>query len=67
MSTFTSSVIKSFRADQKLGLVIEFHSGKVYSYPDATKEVFIAFRDAESKGKFFNAHIKNQYKAVPVQ
>ena len=45
-------------------LEIEFHSGGVYQYegvPQSEYDVFIA---ADSKGKYFNANIKDRYPTV---
>ncbi len=39
----------------------EFNTGRVYRYSDVSAEVCQALLDAESKGRFFNTHIKRQY------
>lgn len=35
--------------------------GSILLYGDVPYEVFKAFKEAESKGKFFNAHIRNTF------
>lgn len=42
-------------------LEIEFHSGAVYSYSGVPPAEFEGFMDADSKGRYFNANIKNRY------
>lgn len=36
-------------------------SGEVYRYYDVSAPVYEAFRKAVSKGRFFNAHIRDRY------
>lgn len=36
-------------------------SGELYRYYDVPPRVYDAFRKAMSKGRFFNAHIKDRY------
>ena len=56
-----SSVIDSFYiTNEGEGLVITFHSGKTYSYPEATMEEFRELMEAESAGSYFNEHIRSQ-------
>jgi hypothetical protein len=40
-------------------LYVTFHTEKTYSYP-ATEGDFKRFKEAESKGRFFNTEIKNR-------
>lgn len=42
-------------------LTVQFHSGRSYRYANVSEEVFEQFLDAESKGRFFNEHIKDVY------
>lgn len=57
-----SSNIASIGYDQKdRKLLVEFYSGKIYEYDDVDHEVFLAFMDADSKGRFFTANIRNSY------
>lgn len=58
-----SSVIRSYRYDPAdRDLELEFVSGRRYRYHDVPAETFTAMRRAFSKGEFFNAHIRDQYK-----
>jgi len=60
-SQVVSSVIDSFYiTNEGEGLVITFHSGKTYSYPDATMEDFKGLQVAKSKGSYFSKHIRGQ-------
>lgn len=42
-------------------LVIEFKGGSQYRYKDVPEEVWIAYKGAESVGKFFYKYIKDKY------
>lgn len=43
-------------------LSVQFQKGKkVYEYYNVPKEVFYNFKDAQSKGRFFQAEIRNNY------
>jgi lysyl-tRNA synthetase class 2 len=42
-------------------LLIAFKSGGTYAYEDVPSWVDIGFRDAPSKGKFFQSDIKDKY------
>ena len=57
-----STVIRRFdyRADQQ-ALDVEFVSGRRYRYAGVPVEVAEAFRSAFSKGRFFNARIRDGY------
>lgn len=60
--TMTSSVItgaKYEKANNKM--TITFNSGKEYEYI-ITGELWSQFKDAPSKGKFFNSEIKGRFK-----
>jgi len=43
-------------------LEIEFRSGGIYRYLDVPGEVFSGLMGAESKGRYFAAHIRNQFR-----
>jgi hypothetical protein len=47
--------------DDAEALEVEFVTGRVYRYRGVSQDVFDAFRQAPSKGAFFNAHIKDAY------
>ena len=42
-------------------LDITFVGGKTYRYLQVTPDIYIGLLDAESKGEFFNAHIKDRF------
>ena len=42
-------------------LDIEFRSGKIYRYCDVRTATYDEFVAAESKGQFFNAHIRDRF------
>ncbi len=54
-----SSVVQS--AGHSRVLEIQVESGRVYQYFDVPESVYQEMMQAESKGKYFNAHIRNQY------
>ena len=57
-----SSVIRRFDYDPRAqALDVEFVSGRLYRYADVPAEVAEAFREAASKGRFFNARIRDHY------
>ncbi|RXH24948.1 MULTISPECIES: KTSC domain-containing protein [Bradyrhizobium] len=57
-----SSVIRFFRyAPDTRELKVTFVSGRLYVYEDVPSEVATAFREARSKGAFFNHEIRDRY------
>ena len=57
-----SSVIRFFRyAPDRRELTVTFVSGRLYVYADVPPEVAAAFRNARSKGTFFNHEIRDRY------
>ena len=57
-----STVIRRFDYDPRTAaLDVEFVSGRRYRYAGVPGEVAEAFRAAFSKGRFFNAHIRDDY------
>jgi hypothetical protein len=58
-----SSVIRGFSYDlQKRELHVTFVSGRRYSYVEVPAEVFDAFKQAPSRGAFFNHAIRDRYR-----
>jgi hypothetical protein len=58
-----SSVIRAFdyeAADRRLDIL--FVSGRRYAYHDVPAEIAEAFRAAFSRGEYFNAHIRGNYR-----
>ncbi len=47
--------------DDAAVLEVEFVSGAVYRYRGVSQDVFEDFRQAPSKGAFFNQHIRDAY------
>jgi hypothetical protein len=43
---------------------VTYHSGKTYVHHGVPPELYNQFLAAESKGKFFGAHIRNQFKGT---
>jgi hypothetical protein len=59
-----SSSLRSIGYDRRSQtLEIEFDSGGVYRYLDVPNAVWLGLKQAESKGKFFQAHVREQYRA----
>lgn len=59
---FDSSVIHfAFHSSEKNMLGITFTSGKEYNYMNVDVDVWKAFADADSQGKFFNKYIRGKY------
>ena len=57
-----SSVIRFFRyAPDTRELKVTFVSGRLYVYEDVPPDVAAAFREARSKGAFFNHEIRDRY------
>ncbi|GGI23256.1 KTSC domain-containing protein [Bradyrhizobium guangdongense] len=57
-----SSVIRFFRyVPDTRELQVTFVSGRLYVYENVPPEVAAAFRDARSKGTFFNHEIRDRY------
>jgi hypothetical protein len=55
----TSAALKSVGYDAAAReLHIEFHSGKVYTYPDVTPEAHSALMAADSHGEHFAEHVR---------
>jgi len=49
-------------SSEERALVVEFVTGRRYVYLDVPNEAYAAFCDAFSKGRYFNAHIRDHYK-----
>jgi lysyl-tRNA synthetase class 2 len=58
-----SSVIRSYRYDpQQKRLELVFVSGRRYRYHDVPEETYSAMRRAISKGEYYNAHVRDQFR-----
>lgn len=63
----SSSSVRSIGYDRAHALLeVEFSSGKIYQYEGVTAEIARAFVSAESKGAFFNEHVRDRYPAVRI-
>jgi hypothetical protein len=58
-----SSELRSvgYEADTSV-LEAEFHSGEIYQYLDVPAELVLELLEAESIGRYFNAHIRSKFK-----
>jgi lysyl-tRNA synthetase class 2 len=57
-----STVIRRFDYDPRAqALDVEFVSGRRYRYAGVPENVAAAFREAFSKGRFFNARIRDRF------
>lgn len=45
-------------------LELEFHRGVIYCYGDVPVELYRQLLSAESKGRFFNRHIRNHFLGI---
>lgn len=60
INTPKSSVIKSLTYNENRNdLTVTFKSNKLYVYTPVSNEFFNKLTNAESKGRFFNKHIKD--------
>ena len=48
-------------------LEVEFHSGEIYRYFDVPARLLLELLEAESIGRFFNAHIRSKFKFEKVR
>jgi lysyl-tRNA synthetase class 2 len=63
-----SSVIRHFAYDPKRrSLDVEFVSGRLYRYTGVPADLAEAFRAAFSKGRFFNARIRDAYPCLELE
>ncbi len=62
LTTVESSMIHAIGYDQaKRVLEVVFNTGRTYQYADVPPEAYAAFIQAESKGRFFLANIRDVY------
>jgi hypothetical protein len=63
-----SSVMTRVHYDEDTAeLDVSFVSGKVYRYGSVPLAIYVDLLDAESKGEFFNANIKDVFPYVEVK
>jgi hypothetical protein len=59
---FDSKAIARFAYDPDAQrLFIDFKTGGVYAYQDVPRAVFAGFREAQSKGQFFQTAIRDRF------
>lgn len=62
MQAVSSSNIAAIGYDEeKKVLRIEFNSGRVYDYAEVPKRVYDGLLRADSVGRYFHVHVKDQY------
>lgn len=62
-----SSSLRSIGYDRATGtLEVEFTSGGVYRYADVPPELWSALRSSDSKGKFFQDHVRDHFATMRV-
>ena len=60
---FESKLLASSAYDAgKHILYLRFRAGEVYRYFDFSQERYREFLDAESRGRYFLSHIRNQFR-----
>jgi hypothetical protein len=58
-----SATIRDASYDEQTNeLTIEFTTGKTYVYSDVDVETFQRLNEADSKGAFFNQHIRDKFR-----
>jgi KTSC domain-containing protein len=48
-------------------LEIQFESGRIYQYYDVPEDVYNEMLSAESKGRYFNSHIRGKYQYQEIE
>jgi hypothetical protein len=48
-------------------LEIEFESGRVYQYFDVPQDIYDSMLQSDSKGRYFNQHIRGKYPYQEIQ
>jgi hypothetical protein len=43
-------------------LTVEFHTGRIYDHPHVPYSVFEGLMQADSKGVYYNAHVRGRYR-----
>ena len=63
-----SSSLRSMGYDRATAtLEVEFTNGGVYRYADVPPELWSAFRNSDSKGKFFQDHVREHFETTRVR
>lgn len=68
MTEVESSNVKALGYDESRHLMyVEFIKSGYYAYAHVPKEVFDNWLTAESKGKYFHAHIKEKFEYMKLE
>jgi hypothetical protein len=63
-----SSQIEAVAHNENINeLYVKFKSGSIYSYSDVPESLYNELLTADSQGKFFIAHIKNDFKYTKIE
>jgi hypothetical protein len=52
---------------EQLVMELGFHDGSTYAYFDVPTATYFELLRADSKGRYFNHHIRNNFRAQPVR
>lgn len=58
----SSNVARISYSNSSALLEVEFLNGSIYHYYDVLPNIWEAFKDADSKGKFIHQNLKGQYR-----
>lgn len=62
MTPVSSSNVSGFGYDSSnKTLAVQFSSGSTYHYSNVPEEVYVAFREADSKGSFFAREVRAKF------
>ena len=60
-SVISSNLKEVCYDSQTSTLRVEFHNGNIYEYSNVSSAVYIALLKASSKGRYFEAYIKDRF------
>lgn len=64
LHTCESANIAAYGYDEKTqSLYVRFKSGGAFTYKDVPQAIFDNLHSADSKGKFFHAHVRSKFSA----
>ena len=63
----SSNVFSGTYCEEIRVLLIRFHNGGLYAYHNVPLEVFLAFKEAKSKGSFIQKQLKGKYTGEAAQ
>lgn len=52
---------------EQLVMELGFHDGGAYAYFDVPMATYLELLRADSKGRYFNHHIRNNFRAQPIR